>query len=71
MCLMTILKDTKNQGFTLALEDAFFENQKKGGGGWGQTEPPPAVLGLRNPPDCLPFQVSSCVFPFAKEVLLF
>ena len=40
--LMIILKDTKNQGFTLSLEDTFF---KKSQG--GQIYSSPAVLGLR------------------------
>ena len=31
--LMIILKVTKNQGFTLSLEDSFMENQSGGGGG--------------------------------------
>ena len=33
MCFEIILKVTKNQGFTLTLEDTFFE--KPQGGGWG------------------------------------
>ena len=33
MWLMTILKVTKNQGFTLSLEDTFLE-KPQGGGGW-------------------------------------
>ena len=43
MCLMIILKVTKNQGFTLFLEDTFFEKPQGGG---GQIDPP-AVLGLK------------------------
>ena len=43
MCFKIILKVTKNQGFTLSLEDTFFE-KPKGGGGVKLT--PPAVLGL-------------------------
>ena len=35
---MLILKVTKDQGFTLSLENTFFEKP--------QTPPPPAVLGL-------------------------
>ena len=31
MCLKIILKVTKNQGFTLSLEDTFFEKPQ----GWG------------------------------------
>ena len=31
MCLMIILKVTKNQGFTLSLEDTFFEKPQGGG----------------------------------------
>ena len=50
MCLMIILKVTKNQGFTLYLEDTIFENPQG-----GQTDPQPlppppplpVVLGLR------------------------
>ena len=37
MCLKIILKVTKNQGFTLSLEDTFFE--KPQGGNGGQTDP--------------------------------
>ena len=43
MCLIIILKVTKNQGFTLSLEDTFF---KKSQGAGGLNWPPPAVLGL-------------------------
>ena len=32
MCLKIILKVTKNHGFTLFLEDAFFEKPEGGGG---------------------------------------
>ena len=39
---MKILKVTKNQGFTLSLEDTFFEKPRGGGG----LTPSPAVLGL-------------------------
>ena len=42
MWLMKILKVTKNQGFTLSLEDTFFEKPRGGGG----LTPSPAVLGL-------------------------
>ena len=42
MYLMIILKVTKNQGFTLSLEDTFFEKPQGG----GQFDPP-AVLGLK------------------------
>ena len=38
---MIILKVTKRQGFTLSLEDTFFEKPQR-----GQIDPPPAVLGL-------------------------
>ena len=41
MCLKIILKVTKNQGFNLSLEDTFFEKPQG-----GQTDLPPAVLGL-------------------------
>ena len=37
------IKDTKNQGFTLPLEDTFFEKPQ----GVCQIDPPPAVLGLK------------------------
>ena len=45
--LMIILKVTKNQGFTLSLEDSFMENQSGGGGG-AKTTPPhtPVFKGL-------------------------
>ena len=46
---MIISKVTKNQGFTLYLEDTFFEKPHGGvGGGWGGDQiDSPAVLGLR------------------------
>ena len=50
MCLMIILKVTKNQGLTVSSDDTFFEKPQ---GGADQidtrpTPPPPlAVLGLR------------------------
>ena len=41
---MIILKVTKNQGFTICLEDTILEKPQGG----GQIDPPlPAVLGLR------------------------
>ena len=47
MCLIIILKVTKQQGFTLCLEDAIFEKSPGG----DQFDPPPShpppVLGLR------------------------
>ena len=43
MCLKITLKVTKHQGFTLSLEDKFFE-KPQGESNW---PPPPAVLGLR------------------------
>ena len=50
MCLKIILKVTKNQGFTLFLEDAIFEKPQRMGEGGGQIDPlpppSPAVLGL-------------------------
>ena len=49
MCLKIILKVTKDQGFTLSLEDTFSKNHRG-----GQIDPPPitpptppAVLGLK------------------------
>ena len=33
MCLMMILKVTKNKGFTLSLEDTIFEKPQGGSGG--------------------------------------
>ena len=44
MCLSIILKVRKNQGFTLSLEDTFFEKPQ---GGVKLTPSPPAVLGLK------------------------
>ena len=44
MCLKIVLKVTKNQGFTLSLEDAFFE--KPLGGKIDPSSPPPVDLGL-------------------------
>ena len=43
MCLKIILQVTKNQGFTLSLQDTFFE-KPQGGGGVKLTLP--AILGL-------------------------
>ena len=43
---MIILKVTKNQGFTLSLEDTLFE--KPQGGVSNRPPSPPAVLGLRS-----------------------
>ena len=44
MCLKIKLKVTKNQGFSLSLEDTLFEKPLGGG---CQIDPlPPAVLGL-------------------------
>ena len=45
MCLKIILKVTKNQGFTLSLEDAFFE-KPLGAVKLTPLPHPPAVLGL-------------------------
>ena len=49
MCPMMMLGVTKYQGFTLSLEDTFFEKTtgKEGGGGVQIDPPPPAVLGLK------------------------
>ena len=39
MCFKIIIKVTKNQGFTLFLENTFFEKpQKRGGEGGGQID---------------------------------
>ena len=44
ICLKIILKVTKNQGFTIPLEDTFFKKPQGGGGGGrgerGQIDPP-------------------------------
>ena len=45
MCFKIILKVTKNQGFTLSLEDTFFEKPQRERGRVKLT--PPVVLGLR------------------------
>ena len=45
MCLKIILKVTKNQSYTLSLEDTFSE--KPLGGGGGDQIDSPATLGLR------------------------
>ena len=45
MGLKIILKVTKNQGFTLTLEDTFSEKPQGGGSNW---PPPPDVLGLKS-----------------------
>ena len=44
MCLMIILKVTEDQGFTLSLEDTFFENPQ----GVEVKLTPPAGLGLKD-----------------------
>ena len=47
MCLKIALKVTKNQGFSLSLEDKLFKKPQEGGWGWVKIDPPPpAVLGL-------------------------
>ena len=43
MSLLIILKDTKNQGFTLSFEGTFFEKLRG-----GQIDRPPAVLRLNS-----------------------
>ena len=51
MCLMIILKVTKNQGFNLCLENTVFKKPQAGGGGMGgqiDPYPSPAVLGLNS-----------------------
>ena len=45
MWLAIILKFTKNQGYTLSLEDNFLEKPQRGGRG-SNWPLPPAVLGL-------------------------
>ena len=55
---MIILKVTKNQGFTLSLEDTSFEKPHGGWGGWGGggCHPPPAIFrvkGLSVAKNCL------------------
>ena len=47
MCLMIILKVTKNQGLTLSLEDTFFKKPQEGVKLTPPT-PSPAVLGLKS-----------------------
>ena len=42
MCLMIILKVTKNHGFTLCLEDTFFKKPQWGEGGEGKLTPSPS-----------------------------
>ena len=42
MCPKIILKVTKNQGFTLSVEDTFFEKSQVGGVGRGQIDLPPS-----------------------------
>ena len=49
MCLMIILKVTKNQDFTLCLEDTIFEKPQGG----KVKLIPPAVLGLSKCTECL------------------
>ena len=46
MWLMIILKVTKNQGFTLSLEDTYFEKPQGRGSDWNPSPPSPAVLRL-------------------------
>ena len=43
-----MLKVTKKQGFTVSLEDTFFEKPQGGGSIWTPPPPSSAVLGLRN-----------------------
>ena len=45
VCLMIILKVSKNEGFIFSLEDTFFEKPQ---GGVCQNDPPPAVIGLKH-----------------------
>ena len=46
MCFEIILKVTKNHGFTLSLEETFFEKPSRGGVGvWGNLTPP-GILGF-------------------------
>ena len=47
MCLMIILKVTKNQGFPLPLEDTFFDKPQAGEGGQIDPPSPRAVLRLK------------------------
>ena len=48
MCFKVILKVTENQGFTLSLEDTFFE--KPQGGQFDRRPPaPPSLLPLPSP----------------------
>ena len=46
MWLMIVLKVTRKQGFTISLEDTFFEKSQGRGGGGGQIEHPSSFLGL-------------------------
>ena len=50
MCFKTILKFIKNQGFTLSLEDTFFEKPQAGVKLTPPPPPPshPALLGLKS-----------------------
>ena len=50
MWLMIILEVTENPGLTLSLEGTFFENHRgaEGGREVKLTQPPPAVLGLKD-----------------------
>ena len=50
MCFKIILKVTKNEGFTLSLEDTFFEKPRVGRGVKLIPLPSPAVLGLKSVP---------------------
>ena len=44
--LMIILEVTKNKGFTLSLEDTFFEKAQRRGGGSNWPTVPPVVSGV-------------------------
>ena len=43
MCLKIILKVTKNQGFTLSVQDTFFKKPPRGGAGEGGGGSPSGV----------------------------
>ena len=50
MCFKIVLKVTKNQGFTLCLEDTFFWKTTKPPGGVRQIDPPPPPWPLLDRP---------------------
>ena len=58
MCLMIILKVTKNQGFAISLEDIFFE-KPQGRSNW---HPLPTILELKKLFSCFLIALGEIIF---------